>query len=117
MNNESDNDDVEVDFEHPWIIAGMSMYPAPVPTGMRCEPIKIPGPDGAQQNGALLTVMTPAGVTTVFVSPQSLAGHLQQIMAIFEMWEAEAGNGIIVPTQEQARQVIHMDEVLKRGKN
>lgn len=96
---------VEVDPEHPWVEAAVSMRPQPLPAAIQIQPVELPPREEGQPNldAAMVTMVTPAGVMTCFVSPNVLAGVLQQGSDLLQYWQKRQQQGLVVANPEMER--------------
>ena len=95
--NTDEEEMIELDGDHPWIQAALTSYPAPVPSSAKLEPVSLPArEEGKTVPAALMTIVDPTGVKTIFLPPNALVQLAQQANAIFEFWDQEKRSGLIV---------------------
>lgn len=99
-------DEVEININHPWVTASVNMNPQPVPTGLNLDAVEFTM-EGQRTKAALLSIVDPTGVKTVFIPPQMLEQMLHQIGSIFQQWQLEASQRIVVADKNTERAVIN----------
>lgn len=89
--------------EHPWVEAALAGYvPNPVPTQVKAEHYGIEV-DGRTQNVALLTIVTPAGLTTVFLPEEMLSNLVGQFNEILTKIVIAKNSGLVLGNPENLR--------------
>ncbi len=64
--------------KHPWVVMAESMSPQPMPSIVKWDNIKVTLPDGKVEDGAVLSVATPSGCMTLFLSVEDFDRMLDQ---------------------------------------
>jgi hypothetical protein len=90
-NNNAPDDMIEIDGDHPWIQAALNMYPGPVQSTAKFDAVELPNPveGSAPMRAAMLTIIDPTGVKTVFLPPKALVSLMEQAGGIFDFWDEE----------------------------
>lgn len=106
---ENENETVEVDGDHPWVQAAAIMEPQPVRThiGLFPSEIEIETENGTKvADAAMLNVITPVGVTAVYLPPAAVIALFQQCQAVLQFWEQQAAMSqkLVVATPDMERE-------------
>lgn len=84
----SDDQNTEIDQDHPWVQAAMNVPLQPTPSAVNLEDIEFTI-DGKTRKAGLLTVADPSGVRTAFLPPSMLSHLVQQGTSILTAWDEE----------------------------
>lgn len=91
VENQNEDDSIEIDPDHPWIMAAMAFSPEPGRASAQLVPVLLPAPteDNPERvlNAAMLTTVSESAVQTVFMPPAGLVDLTNQISACFEYWD------------------------------
>lgn len=119
MNNQND---YEIDPDHPWVEASQIMGPQPIPTVTKLDAVTmtIPQQEGPPKEvqAAILSVVTPAGVTTVILDPGGLNQLGMQAAVILQGWATAPPQGLVVADgnmEKEARNLFDLAEKMRNG--
>lgn len=103
---QDDQETVEIDMDHPWIMAALAMHPEPGPASAQLLPVGIPAPSEDDEErtlqAAMLTTVSQSGVQTVFLPPKALVDLIEQAGQIFDYWDQQQAKqppGLIIANQ------------------
>lgn len=115
-----DEQEFEVDVNHPWVHASTVMRPQPVPTSVSMDACEWREAENEEpKKAALLTVIDATGVKNVFLPPAVLQGLMQQGGAIIQQWMMEemAKPKITVADKNIERAVIEEQKIHKAARD
>lgn len=117
--NDGQMEEMEISADHSWVEAAMVMEPAPVPSVAKIEDVEIEV-NGNSVPAGLLSVVTPAGVTTVFLTPNVVQSLVMQGAACIEAWQERAAKkpGLVIADKaaEASARLIHQQSQNMREK-
>ena len=98
--------------DHPWVAPVMNdLNPSPVPTSFNIEPVELEFPDQTVDS-ALMTIVTPSGLTTVYISPNMLQQIVITGAGILQNWadEAQKKPGLVVANKAMEKEARKMHD-------
>lgn len=118
QNAEETEETIEVDPNHPWLQASLQGGPSPVPTGVQMYPVELTNPNGSKIPAALLTVVTPTGVQTVFMNLNDVQVLLIQGATILQEAKQAQDNKLVIAkpnmVEDFARHMQEQQAVLRK---
>lgn len=103
---------------HPWVQAAMTADPQPIPTSISFEGQVLEFDNGDKQNAALLTIVDPTGVKTVFLSEPLIQHTIAQLTGILSAFEQKKNGGLIIADknmERQAKLVADGEKMIRNG--
>jgi hypothetical protein len=111
---EQEYEEVEVDPNHPWVVASTVGGPQAQPCNVSIDPVRIPsGEEGKTMKAAMISIVDGTGIKNAFITPMMLINVVEQAQAIFNHWDAQQKQepqGLIIATPaEQHAAQAHAD--------
>jgi hypothetical protein len=101
----------QIDPEHPWVIASQYGNPAPVPTSVALEPITLEQ-DGKELDAAMLTIIDPTGVKNAIIPPNALHQLVMQGAQILDLLKQKQQSGLVVADKSVMDKVISQEQAM-----